>query len=241
MKDNNKRTGFPALDKLTTGLVNGSLVVIASRPAMGKTGLALNIANHLAKENDQTIVIFSLDMSAEQMAFRLQKAGGTMDAKDGNLRIYDDPVMTVRKMSTICDGIDNLGVVIIDYIQLIHSTEDTFRKESRCIELTQLSRQLKRMAQKMNVPVVCLSQLSRTVEYRVDKRPVLSDFSDSGALVQNADQILFLYRYRYYHPETALGDLTECIVAKNRYGDPGVVKLWWNPESLAFSNKGGAE
>ncbi len=230
-----KFTGFQELDKLTTGLVDGSLIVIAGRPAMGKTALALNIANYLAKETSKTTVIFSLEMSAEQIVRRLQRANGNEYKKRDNLVICDDPWMTVKKIHTICENTEDLGAVIIDYIQLIGSAEDSVQEETRKMKMSHISRALKLMAKNMNIPVICLSQLSRTVEHRVDKRPVLSDFYDSGSLIQDADQILFLYRDRYYNPETALGDMAECIVAKNRYGDCGTVELLWNPAHCSFS------
>lgn len=232
-----KPTGFPAIDRLTTGLVDGDLVVIAGRPAMGKTALALDIANHLAKDNDKTIAIFSLEMSAEQIIARLQKAIGIEYTKGGNLRIYDDPWMSVKKINTICESIENLGAVIIDYIQLISSAGDSAQENTRKMEMVHISHALKLMAKNINIPVICASQLSRTVEHRVDKRPILSDFYDSGSLIQDADQILLLYRDRYYNPETALGDIAECTVAKSRHGECGTVKLLWSPEKATFSDE----
>ena len=192
-----KSTGFSDIDRLTTGLADGDLVVIAGRPAMGKTAMALNIANHLAKENDKTIAIFSLEMSAEQIIARLQKSIGIGNTKGGNLQIFDDPWMSVKKMRTICESIENLGAVIIDYVQLISSAEDSVQESTRKTEMVHISRALKLMAKNMNVPVICLSQLSKTVEHRVDKRPILSDFYKSGCLIQDADQIIFLYRNQY--------------------------------------------
>ena len=233
-----KSTGFLVIDKLITGLADGDLVVIAGRPAMGKTAFALDIANHLAKDNDKTIIIFSLEMSTEQIIARLRKARGIEYTRGGNLRIYDDPWMSVKKISAICESIENLGAVIIDYIQLISSAEDFEQEETRKLEMVHITRALKLMAKNRNVPVICLSQLSRTVDYHMDKRPILSDFHDSESLVQDADQILFLYRDRYYNPETPLGDKAECIVAKNRHGDCGTAVLRWNPENLIFSDEG---
>ena len=235
-KRSRKSTGFSAIDRLTTGLVDGDLIVIAGRPAMGKTAFALDIVNHLAKENDKIIAIFSLEMSAEQIIARLQKSIGIGYTKGSNLQIFDDPWMSVKKMSMICESIENLGAVIIDYIQLISSTEDSVQENTRKMEMVHISRALKLMAKNMNIPIICLSQLSRTVEHRVDKRPILSDFYDSGCLIQDADQILFLYRDLYYNPETPLGDIAECIVAKNRHGDCGTVKLRWDPEKATFSD-----
>ena len=231
-----KSTGFPSLDKITTGLVDGDLIVIAGRPAMGKTAFALDIANNLAKDTDKTTAIFSLEMSAEGIARRLQKTSGIEYMKGSNLQIFDDPWMSVKKICTICESIENLGAVIIDYVQLICSAEDSVQESTRKMEMVHISRALKLMAKNMNVPVICLSQSSKTVEHRVDKRPMLSDFYNSESFIQDADQIFFLYRDRYYNPETPLGDVAECIVAKNRHGDCGTVKLLWNPEKASFSD-----
>ena len=231
-----KSTGFPSLDKITTGLVDGDLIVIAGRPAMGKTAFALDIANNLANDTDKTTAIFSLEMSVEGIARRLQKTSGIEYMKGSNLQIFDDPWMSVKKINTICESIENLGAVIVDYVQLISSAEDSVQESTRKMEMVHISRALKLMAKNMNVPVICLSQLSKTVEHRADKRPMLSDFYDSGCLIQDADQILFLYRDRYYDPETPMGNIAECIVAKNRHGDCGTVKLLWNPEKTSFSD-----
>ena len=233
-----KSTGFPGIDRLTTGLVNGDLIVIASRPAMGKTALALNIANHLTKEKAKTTAIFSLEMSKEQIVHRLQGASGHEYTKVDNLLIYDDPWMAVEKISEICKKIENLGAVIVDYFQLIDDpTWHTENKVQRGFSYSSISRGLKQLAQDLMVPVVCTMQLGRQIDYREDKRPNLKDMREFGALEQDADQILLLYRDRYYNPETPLGDVAECIVAKNRHGDVGTVQLLWDPEKATFSDE----
>lgn len=233
-----KSTGFPGIDKLTTGLVDEDLVVIASRPAMGKTVLALNIANHLTKEKVKTIAIFSLEMSKEQIVHRLQRASGREYTKADNLRIYDDPWITVEKISEICKKIENLSAVIVDYFQLIDDPAyHTENKAHRGFAYSSISRGLKQLARDLMVPVVCTMQLGRQIEHRKDKRPIMKeDLREFGSLEQDADQILLLYRDRYYNPETPLGDVAECIVAKNRHGDCGTVKLLWNPEKASFSD-----
>ena len=233
-----KSTGFSAVDKLTTGLVNEDLVVIASRPAMGKTALALNIANHLSKENPKTTVLFSLEMSKEQIIHRLQTASSNEYKNDGKLVIYDEPCMTVQKIHGICKGIEKPGAIIIDYLNLLdHPFYHADSKAHRSGVYSCISRDLKLLAKELNVPVICTAQLGRKVDCREDKRPVFSDLNNYGALQQDADQILLLYRDRYYYPETPLGDTAECIVAKNRHGDCGTVRLRWNPVNATFSDE----
>lgn len=233
-----KSTGFPSLDKLTTGLVDGDFIVIGSRPAMGKTALVLDIANHLAKERSKTTVLFSLEMSNEQVVCRLQRASGTEYKKEGNLAIYDDPWMTVNKIHDTCESIKNLGAIIIDYFDLLDDPAyHTNNKDRFSRAYNSKSRDLKLLARELSVPVICTAQLGRQVDCREDKRPVFSDLNNYGALQQDADQILLLYRDRYYNPETPLGDIAECIVAKNRHGDCGTVRLRWDPEKAAFSDE----
>lgn len=231
-------TGFLAIDKLTTGLVDEDLVVIASRPAMGKTAFALDIAKHLAKEKTKTTMLFSLEMSKEQIVRRLQRASGNEHNIEGNLVICDDPWLTVKKIHDICESVENLGAIIIDYFNLLddpaYHTNNKDRFSQAC---NSKSRDLKILAKELNVPVVCTAQLSRQVDYREVKRPVFKDLNDYGALQQDADQILLLYRDRYYNPETPLGDIAECIVAKNRHGDCGTVILRWDPEKAIFSDE----
>ncbi len=241
-------TGFKELDKLTTGLADGVLMVIAARPAMGKTAFALDIARWLAANQETTTVFFSYELLAEQIAkwlLRKRRCGEISQAEavrfsqsnltQSRLRVYDDSFATVEDMQNICENTENLGAVIIDYFQLIHHPAYHTSEQNRFMTaLGEISRSLKLMAKKLNVPVICISQLSKAVEYRTDKRPVHTDLH--SALNQDADQILFLYRDRYYNPETPLGDIAECTVVKNRFGDVGTVKLQWNPEHLRFSD-----
>ena len=229
-------TGFPAVDKLTTGLVDGDLVVIASRPAMGKTALLIDIANHLIKETVKTTAFFSLEMSAEWVIRRLQRANGHEQIKPDNFVIYDDSWMTVEKIFEICKSIENLGAVIVDYFQLIDDPAyHTENKVHRGFAYSSISRGLKQLARDLMVPVVCTIQLGRQIEHRKDKRPIMKeDLREFGSLEQDADQILLLYRDRYYNPETPMGDIAECIVCKNRYGDCGTVELLWDPVRYSF-------
>lgn len=232
-----KFTGFQELDKLTTGLVDGSLIVIAGRPAMGKTALALDIANHLANEGSKTTVLFSLETSETQIIRRLQRANGNEHKIEGTLVICDDPWMTVRKIQDICESVENLGAIIIDYFNLLDDPAyHTNSKDRFSRAYNTKSRDLKLLARELSVPVICTAQLGRQVDCREDKRPVFSDLNNYGALQQDADQILLLYRDRYYNPETPLGDMAECIVAKNRYGECGTVKLLWDPEKVTFGD-----
>ncbi len=220
------------MNQITT-LVNGSFIAIASRPAMGKTALALDIAKHLAQHSDKNILIVSLEMSKEQILFRLQKAYNNQ-AND-NILICDKPFMTVKKIYGLCENTEDLGAVIIDYLQLIINEEDPTKTQSRYEQLDAISRELKLMARNLNIPVICTSQLSKRCELRSDKRPTISDLYYTRVNEHDIDQIIFLYRDRYYNPETPVGDMAECIVVKNRYGDVGTVKLRWDPERVAFS------
>lgn len=230
-------TGFSAIDNLTTGLVNEDLVVIASRPAMGKTALALDMAIHLSKESPKTTVLFSLEMNKEQIIRRLQTASSNEYKNDGRLVIYDEPYMTVQKIHGICKGIEKPGAIIIDYLNLLdHPFYHADSKAHRSGVYSCISRDLKLLAKELNVSVICTAQLGMRVDCREDKRPVFSDLNNYGALQQDADQILLLYRDRYYYPETSLGDIAECIVAKNRHGDCGTVKLRWEPEKATFKD-----
>ena len=233
-----KSTGFLAVDKLTTGLADEDLVVIASRPAMGKTALALDIANHLTKQESKTTVIFSLEMSEEKILCRLQRAIGNEYKKEGNLIICDDPLMTVEKIRDICKNVENLGAIIIDYFNLLYNPAyQTNDKDRFSQAYNSNSRELKLLAKERKVPVICTAQLGRQVECRKDKRPVFRDLNNYGVLQQDADQILLLYRDRYYNPETPLGDMAECIVVKNSHGDCGTVKLRWDPVNVTFSDE----
>lgn len=253
-------TGFKELDKLTTGLVDGSLVVIAARPAVGKTFLALDIAKSLEDREEKTIVLFSIEMSAEQIAARMLVKSGYIDSdvmisgrisrdkviqlsksylEKTRIQIYDNPLITVKDMQRICAGTDNLGAVIIDYFQLIDDLAYHTDSKNRISNAqSSIARELKVMAKNLGVPVICTSQLSKACNLRKDKRPMLSDLNCYGVLQQDADQIILLYRDSYYNPELDWrmpdGDVLECIVAKNRYGDLGTARIKWNQDRCAF-------
>lgn len=211
----------------TTGIYDpGAFVIIASRPGMGKTALALDIARHLAGRSDKNILIISLEMSKEQIMARLQKADKT---EYGNILMDDYPVRFVKDIEELCQRTENLGAVIIDYLQLLFG--------AGCRQEKGVTWELKRMAKVLGIPVICTSQISRVCEMREDKRPILADFCHTNVDDRDADQVLFLYRDRYYNPETPAGDLAECIIAKNRYGDIGTIKLRWDPKRLSFTKK----
>lgn len=253
-------TGFPSLDKLTSGLVDGAFVVIGSRPAMGKTMLALDIADHLAKSKDKATVLFSLELSEEQILNRLLVKGGLTNyeslrsgktsknnvqqltksyLENNNIYIDDNPYLTVEEMEIICKNIENLGAVIIDYFQLINDPAyHTDNKNRLALAYSSKARSLKVMAQNLGVPVICTSQLPRSIDLRKEKRPMLSDLNCCGVLQQDADQIILLYRDSYYNSDLKSGipdeDILECIVVKNRYGDLGMARIKWNLDRCAF-------
>lgn len=214
----------------------GTLMLIASRPAMGKSALALDIARHLAKNSDKNILIISLEMYKEQVMTRLRKTGNnSMEYR--NILIDDCPLRSVKDIEELCKKTENLRAVIIDYLQLIFDAGDSPKAESRQDEVFAITNALKRMALNLCVPIICTSQISKACEClnRNNKRPKLSDLCQSGVNVAEVDEVLFIYRERYYNPETPVGDMAECIVAKGRCGDIGTVKLRWNPEQLSFS------
>ena len=254
-------TGLSDLDSAIMGLNNSDLILIASRPGMGKTSLALNIALHVAKTSGKSVAVFSLEMSREQLALRLLSSeafipnkklqSGMLNPEEwkklsraaasisgADLRINDNPTLTVADMNAQCRRLSNLGLVVIDYLQLMQSASGTSRYagESRTQVVSDISRMLKIMAKELNVPVICLSQLSRANEARQNKRPMLSDLRESGAIEQDADIVLGLYREEYYSKDTELGNLSECIVLKNRRGETGTIELEWLPEFTSFSS-----
>ena len=251
-------TGLSAVDQKITGLNKSDLILLAARPGMGKTSFALNIALNVAKSTNMTVAVFSLEMSREQLATRLLSAEALVEnnrLKTGmlretdwekiagaasvlnrvNIRIDDDPMLSVADMNAKCRRLENLGLVVIDYLQLMTSAGKGGGGESRQQVVSDMSRMLKIMAKELNVPVICLSQLSRANEKRDDKRPMLSDLRESGAIEQDADIVLFLYRDDYYHEDTEKHNIAECIVAKNRHGETGKVELRWMPEYTQFS------
>ena len=254
-------TGFVDLDRQILGLNDSDLILIASRPGMGKTSIALNIALHAAKTSGKAVAVFSLEMSREQLALRLLSAEGFIDGKKlqtgrikddewrriaaaaasisaSNLLINDDAMLSASDMNAQCRPIENLGLVVIDYIQLMMSASGArgHRYENRVDVVTEISRMMKVMAKDLNVPVVCLSQLSRANEKRENKRPMLSDLRESGSIEQDADVVIGLYREDYYNKETDNFNITECIVLKNRRGETGKIDLQWMPEYTTFQS-----
>ena len=255
-----KSTGMRDLDKKINGLNNSDLLLVAARPAMGKTAFGLNIALNVAKKYDSTVAIFNLEMSREQLAMRLLAIESFVDGQkmatgklsdeewvklcmassslsQTDIRIDDNPSITVADINAKCRRLDNLGLVIIDYLQLMNSSGNGKGNENRQQVVSDISRSLKIMAKELNVPVICLSQLSRGPESRQDKRPMLSDLRESGAIEQDADEVLFLYRDEYYNPESEDKGIAEVIVAKNRHGEIGPVKLQWVPQYQTFADR----
>ena len=251
-------TGLSAVDSKINGLNKSDLLLLAARPGMGKTSMALNVALSAARTSGKTVAIFSLEMSREQLVTRLIAAEGLVEntrLTTGNLRegdwqriaeaasnlsrmdilIDDNPLLTAADMNAKCRRLDNLGLVVIDYLQLMTSAGGKgYSGENRQQAVSDISRMLKIMAKELQVPVLCLSQLSRANEKRDDKRPMLSDLRESGAIEQDADIVLFLYRDDYYNEDSEKHNIAECIVAKNRHGETGKVELRWMPEYTTF-------
>ena len=252
-------SGFSAIDAKLSGLNKSDLILLAARPGMGKTSLALNIALNVGKNSGKTVAMFSLEMSKEQLALRLlssealvesnrlltgelresdwmkvAEAAGVLSRAD--IRLDDNPLLTVSDMNAKCRRLDNLGLVVIDYLQLMSSAGGSMKHsgESRQQAVSDISRMLKIMAKELQVPVLCLSQLSRANEKRDDKRPMLSDLRESGAIEQDADIVLFIFREDYYSPDSDKRNIAELIVAKNRHGETGKVELKWMPEFTPF-------
>ena len=250
-------TGYPELDRQLTGLNKSDLILIAARPGMGKTAFALNLALNAAKKSEKDVVLFQLEMSKDQLASRLLSQEALIDSqklKTGELdpddwvkiarasnrlaktHIYvdDNPAVTVAEIKAKCRRLgDNLGLIVIDYLQLMQSGK---RTENRVNEIAEISRSMKIMAKELDVPVICLSQLSRAVEKREDKHPLLSDLRESGAIEQDADIVLFIYRDDYYNDESEDKNVAEIIIAKNRHGSTGSLKLQWVGQYTTFSN-----
>ena len=250
------RTGFTLLDSITSGLNKSDLIIIAARPGMGKTSFAMNIATNVARRAEKEVVTFNLEMSKEQIATRILSTEALVESntlRNGRISgddwvklatsagylstlplfIDDTASMTVQQMKAKLRRTKNLGLVIIDYLQLMESTS---RSDNRVTVISEITRQLKVMAKELNVPVILLSQLSRAVESRTDKRPMLSDLRESGSIEQDADIVLFLYREAYYNKESQRQNISECIVAKNRHGETGTVELIWDGQFTRFSN-----
>lgn len=215
-----------------SGLNMPGLILLAARPGMGKTSFALNMARTVAEK--KTVAVFSLEMSWEQVAARLLALAPPAENKrtcSRTIYIDDNPALSVADIHAKCCQLDNLGLVVIDYVQLMTWSRGG---ENRRQLAAETSRMLKIMAKELTVPVLCLSQLSRVVEEREDKRPVLSDLRGSGPFVPEADIVLFLYQGCYYHEKMKKSDMMECIVAKNVYGKSGTVELRWRPKGNRF-------
>ena len=251
-------TGLSAVDAKISGLNKSDLILLAARPGMGKTSMALNVALSVAKDSRKSVAIFSLEMSKEQLVARLLSGEALVEnnrLKTGNLRetdwskiadastvlnqvdirIDDNPLLSVADMNAKCRRLDNLGLVVIDYLQLMTSAGGRGHSgDNRQQVVSDISRMLKIMAKELQVPVLCLSQLSRANEKRDDKRPMLSDLRESGAIEQDADIVMFLYRDDYYNEDSEKHNIAECIVAKNRHGETGKVELRWLPEYTSF-------
>ena len=254
-------TGLPDLDRVILGLNKSELVLVAGRPGMGKTSIALNMALYAAMNLKKTVAIFSLEMSREQLVTRLlskaalvpsqnlltgqlseqqwrsiAEAAQSLSAID--IRIDDNPTLTVSDMNAQCRRVPNLDLVVIDYLQLMQSAGSghNWSNESRTQAVSDISRMLKIMAKELDVPVVCASQLSRANESRQDKRPMLSDLRESGSIEQDADVVIGLYRDGYYNKESENPNLAEAIILKNRKGQTGTVELSWLPEYTSFGS-----
>lgn len=242
------KTYFRDVDRMLVGMNNSDLILIAARPGVGKTSFVLNIAENVAEHKQKEIVVFSLEMSKEQIVSRMLASEAELDsvklrtgeltAEDwvklaeaaGRLSKYqimidDTASITVTEMKAKLRRLKNLGLVVIDYIQLM--TSGSRRSEGRTQEISEISRSLKIMARELNVPILALSQLSRGPESRQDHRPMLSDLRESGAIEQDADMVMFLYRDELYNPDTERKNIAECIIAKNRHGSTGVAELYW--------------
>ena len=251
-------TGFADLDYKTAGFQKSDLILIAARPSMGKTAFVLNIAQYVAIRKHLPVVFFSLEMSSEQIGNRLVAMESRIDAQklrsgnlngnewmeltsgakviaDSNLLIDDTPGISVNEIRSKCRKFKlekrGLGMIVIDYLQLMSSSRHS---ESRQQEISEISRSLKALARELDVPVLALSQLSRAVEKRDDKRPMLSDLRESGAIEQDADVVMFIYREDYYVKDTDKKGVTEIIIAKQRNGPVGTVELVFLPQYTKF-------
>ena len=254
-------TGFSELDYMTTGLHGSELILLAARPAMGKSAFALNIAANAALKSNVPVAIFNLEMSKEQLVDRILSSEAMVDSNkirtgkleeddwsklasvvgplsEANIFIDDTPGISVMEIRTRCRKLKmekDIGLIIIDYLQLVQGSNSR-KNGSREQEIAEISRSLKILAKELNVPVIALSQLSRAVEQREDHRPMLSDLRESGSIEQDADIVMFLYRDDYYNKDSEDKDLTEVIIAKHRGGSTGKVKLLWMGNYTKFAN-----
>ena len=253
------KTGFPDLDRMTAGFHRSDLVILAARPAMGKTALALNFAQNVANINKKAVLIFSLEMGKEQLINRMLADASGVDSfklETGNFNtedfaqisdamselsqsdifIDDTPGLTVMDMRTKASRVAHdheLGLIIVDYLQLM-SGNSKKAQDNRVQEVSEISRGLKLVARELNVPVIALSQLSRTVESRQPQIPMLSDLRESGSIEQDADIVMFLYREDYYNPDTDRQNITDLILAKHRRGAVGSVGLYFDKARVRF-------
>ncbi|MDD6483214.1 MAG: replicative DNA helicase [Clostridiales bacterium] len=252
-------TGFVEINRRTGGFHGGELILIAGRPGMGKSSLAVNIAEHVSISNGKTVAIFNLEMPKEQIVSRILCSQAMVDSskiRTGEMEnedwmkigdiihrvelapmyIDDTATITVSQIRAKCKRLkqtSNLELVVIDYLQLMQSGG---RSDNRQQEVADISRSLKILAKELDIPVIALSQLSRASESRSDKRPVISDLRESGAIEQDADMVMLLYRDDYYNKDTADANIAECNIAKNRSGEPGTVKLGWKGQYTKFYN-----
>jgi replicative DNA helicase len=249
-------TGFAALDTVIAGLNKTDLIFLAARPGMGKTSFALNVITHAAAKAKKTVAVFSLEMSKEQLVSRIISAEAlvsgdrmrtglltpddwdriascTQPLSKAPIYVDDSPGITVGEMKGKLRRLRELGLVVIDYVQLMSSGR---RSENRVQEVSEITRSLKVMAKELNVPVLVLSQLSRGPEGRSDHRPLLSDLRESGSIEQDADVVMFLYRDSYYNRDSDEQNVAECIVSKNRHGETDTVKLGWDGQFTKFRN-----
>lgn len=254
------KTGFSDLDEVLAGMGNSDLILVGGRPGMGKTSFAMNIATNVALKTHKKVAIFSLEMSAEQLATRMlasealvssyalrtgnitdddwTRLAGAVDRLSGSRILIDDtPGITVTGMKAKLRREGDIGLVVIDYLQLMQGDR---HNDNRVQEVAEITRGMKLMAKELNVPVICCAQLSRGPESRQVKKPMLSDLRDSGSIEQDADTVLFIYRDEYYKTDEEAGpdknsiDIVECIVAKNRHGSTGSVKLSWSGTYTLF-------
>jgi replicative DNA helicase len=252
-------TGFADLDELTAGLQPSDLIIVAARPSMGKTALAVNFAEHAAMRSKKAVAIFSMEMSASQLAFRLISSLGRINQQhlrtgdiqeeewprvtsaitmlsDAKIFIDDTPALSPAELRARARRLKrehDLGLIVIDYLQLMAVPGN---KENRATEISEISRGLKALAKELNIPVIALSQLNRSLEQRTDKRPVMADLRESGAIEQDADVILFIYRDEYYNPESSDKGLAEIIIGKQRNGPTGTIKLTFLGQYTKFEN-----
>lgn len=252
-------TGFPDIDSKILGLNKSDFIIIAARPGVGKTSIALNMALHVGLVLKQKVAFFSLEMSREQLVTRLLSKSALVPSKNlltgqlseaqwksigetanlmykSDILIDDTPSLTVADMNAACRRIDNLGLVVIDYLQLMSSAGGGKSGETRTQIVSDISRMMKVMAKELNVPVICLSQLNRASESRQDKRPMLSDLRESGAIEQDADVVIGLYRESSFNNEAQDPNAAEAIILKNRKGETGTAYLRWIPEYTSFES-----